>query len=697
MATVYLAHDPKHDRRVAIKVLHPSLAATLGAERFLREIRVAARLNHPHIVPLHDSGQADGWLYYVMPFLEGESLRARLAREGRLPPAEAVAIARDVALALDHAHRQGVVHRDIKPENVMLQEGEALVADFGIARAVETAGSEPLTEWGMAVGTPAYMSPEQAAGEREPDGRSDVYAVGTLLYEMLCGHVPFAGFTAQAIIAKRFLEDAPPIRESRPELSAALERVVATALAREPGQRFQTAALLAAALAPAGSPTVDAAAPTRIVEATAPPEKSIAVLAFVNMSNDPGNEYFSDGIAEEIINALSSISALRVAARTSSFAFKGRPDDIGEIGRRLRVATVLEGSVRKAGDRLRVTAQLVDVAGGFPLWSARYDRQLEDVFAIQDEIAASIVAALEVVLSPREQRAIGQAPAADVAAYDYYLRGRQAFNLMRRASQQLARRMFERAIDVDPAYARAYAGAADTCSFLYLFWDPSRSNLEQAERYSTRALELAPDLADAHTSRAQAFTLRGQYADAEREFRHAIALNPNLYDAHYFFARALAQQGRFVEALEQYYEAWRVRPEDYQVAFLMTTPLLRLGRHEELDDVHRRAMENVRRALELNPDDARALYLGAGGLLREGDRETALDWAARALASDPTDSAVLYNVACLHTLVGDGERGLDLITRAVDAGFGNRAWLEADSDFDLIRHDPRFQALLARI
>jgi TolB-like protein/Flp pilus assembly protein TadD len=524
-----------------------------------------------------------------------------------------------------------------------------------------------------------------------------VYSLGTLLYEMLTGRTPFEGLSAQAAMAQRIVGEAPPMRPVRPEVPAGLEAVVAKALARLPEARHQSAAELAAALVRPAGAIAGGDLVTTVVVPAAPPSKSIAVLPFVNMSNDPENEYFSDGIAEEIINALSAISALRVAARTSSFAFKGRHDDIGEIARRLRVTTVLEGSVRKSGQVLRVTAQLVDAAGGFQLWSARYDRKLEDVFAIQDEIASSIVTALEVVLSPREQRAIERTPASDVAAYDAYLRGRQAFHQMQRASLQLARRMFEQAIEIDPGYARAWAGAADACSFMFLFWDPSRSNVELAERYSARALELAPDLAEARTSRAQVLTLRGQYEDAEREFRQAITLNPNLYDAHYFYARALVQQGRNEDAIAQYREAWRIRPEDYQVGFLMFSPLMHLGRTAELDEVGRQALANAQRSLELNPDDARALYLGAGGLLREGRKEEALAWGARALAADPTDSAVLYNVACLHALVGDREAALDLITRAVDAGFGNRAWLEKDTDFDLIRDDPRFQAVIRRI
>jgi serine/threonine protein kinase/Flp pilus assembly protein TadD len=697
MATVFLAQDRKHDRRVALKVLHPELAASLGPERFLREIRVAARLNHPHIIPLHDSGQAGDLLFYVMPFIEGESLRDLLRREGRLPVERAVALARDVALALDYAHRQGVIHRDIKPENVMLQEGEGLVADFGIAKAVEAAGSEHITQTGMAVGTPAYMSPEQAAGEREPDGRSDVYSVGIMLYEMLCGQVPFTGPSAQAVITRRFVEDAPSVRSTRPEVPPEIERAVAQALARSPEQRFPTAALLAAALAMPSGTTPSGGAPATVALPVEPEAKSVAVLPFVNMSNDPENEYFSDGISEEIINALSAIKALRVASRTSSFAFKGKSEDIGEIGRKLRVTTMLEGSVRKAGQMLRVTAQLVDVAGGYQLWSSRYDRKLEDVFAIQDEIAESIVKALQVVLSPAEKKAIEQAPAADVQAYDYYLRGRQFFHQFRGSSMPFARRMFERALEIDPGYPRAFAGAADCCSFLYMYWDASRSNLEQAESYSARALELAPDLAEAHASRGLALTLSKQYAEAGHEFEQAIALNPNLYEAHYLYARALFQQGRHEQAAEAYREAWRVRPEDYQAPLLMDSALRQLGRDAEANARTRDAINLARRHLELNPDDARALYLGATGLMLLGDTAEAIDWSRRALAIDPTDSGVLYNVACVHAIADEGERAIDLLEQAVQAGFGHREWLENDSDLDRLRGNPRFEALLRKL
>jgi serine/threonine protein kinase/Flp pilus assembly protein TadD len=697
MATVYLAHDIKHDRQVALKVLHPELAASLGPERFLREIKVAARLNHPHIVPLHDSGQAGELLYYVMPYVEGESLRQRLGREKQLSLDDALDIARDVAAALDYAHRQGVVHRDIKPENVMMHEGEALVTDFGIAKAVTAAANENLTQTGSAVGTPAYMSPEQAAGEAELDGRSDVYSLGCMVYEMLAGSAPFTGPTAQAIITKRFTEPPPSLRMARSTIPEAVDAAVTRALAKVPADRFATAAQFGHALAVHSGSTPPGNTPTTTAAPSAATAKSIAVLPFVNMSNDPENEYFTDGVAEEIINALSKIQALRVASRTSSFAFKGKSEDMGDIGRKLKVATVLEGSVRKAGNKLRVTAQLVNVADGYHLWSERYDRQLEDVFAIQDEIADNIVKALRVVLSEDEKRAIEKAPTTDIEAYDYYLRGRQFFHQFRRSGIQFARRMFERAMEIDSKYVLAYAGAADCCSFLYMYWDASRANLEGADSYSRRALELGPDLAEAHASRGLAVSLSKRYEEAEREFATAIRLNPKLYEAHYFYGRATQQQGKYEEAIRHFEEAARVRPEDYQSMMLASLPYEALGRVEEAQVSLRKGLQLVEKHLELNPDDVRALYLAAIALVQLGQKEKALALSSHALTLDSEDSGVLYNCACVNALAGQTEQAFAVLDKAIKNGFGHREWLENDSDLASLRSDPRFDALLKRL
>jgi serine/threonine protein kinase/Flp pilus assembly protein TadD len=691
MATVFLAHDLRHHRSVALKVLHPELAVSLGSERFLREIQIAARLQHPHIVPLYDSGQAGELLYYVMPFIEGESLRARLEREGRLGLEEGVRIGRAIASALDYAHRQKVVHRDIKPENVMLHEGEPLVTDFGIAKAVTEAVSGSLTQTGTAVGTPTYMSPEQAAGDADLDARSDIYSLGAMLYEMIGGSAPFTGPTVQAIIAKLFTDPVASLREHRPETPEWLESAIIKALAKAPDARFATAAQFAQALTwPSGTAT-----PPDLKASAGSP--SIAVLPFVNMSNDAENEYFSDGVAEDIINALTKVQALRVASRTSSFAFKGKSEDIGEIGRKLKVATVLEGSVRKAGNRLRVTAQLVSVADGNNLWSERYDRQLEDVFAIQDEIAGSIVKALRVVLTEGEKRAIEKAPTENVEAYDYYLRGRQFFHQFRRTGMQFARRMYERAIEIDSGFALAYAGFADACSFLYMYWDGSKANLEAADSASRKALELDPDLAEAHAARGFAYSLRREYGPARDHFERAIRLNPKLYEAHYFYARSCFQEGKFAEAVEHYEAAARVRPEDYQALLLMQSPLNSLGRIEEAAGALRRGLQVAEKHLELNPDDARALYLGAGALVQIGEKTRALEWARRAHAIDPEDSGVLYNVACNYSLLGMKDEALACLEKAVQNGFGHREWIENDSDLELLRDDPRFEALKKRL
>ena len=694
MATVYVAQDLKHHRSVAVKVLHPHLAANLGPERFLREIQIAASLQHPHILPLYDSGQAGGLLYYVMPYVEGESLRRRLEREKQLPLDDALEVARAVAAALDYAHRHHVVHRDIKPENVMLHEGEAMVTDFGIAKAVSAAAADTLTQTGTAMGTPMYMSPEQAAGEAELDGRSDVYSLGCMLYEMLAGKPPFTGPTAQVIMARSFTEAVAPLRTLRDTIPEAVERAALKALAKVPADRFSTAAQFAQALVvPVGA----TAAGVTTAGHPAASAKSIAVLPFVNMSAEAENEYFTDGIAEEIINALTKIRALRVVARTSSFAFKGKNEDIGEIGKRLKVATVLEGSVRKAGKRLRIMAQLINVEDGFHLWSERYDRELEDVFAIQDEIAQNIVRALRVVLSDEEKRAIEKVPTADVQAYDYYLRGRQFFHQFRHTGIQYARRMFERAIEIDPRYALAHAGVADCCSFLYMYWDASKANLEQADAASRKAFELDPELAEAHAARGLAVSLSKRYDEAQREFETAIRLNPNLFEALYFYGRTCFQQGKLVEAVQHFVQASRVRPEDYQSALLISLPLKGLGRQAEAQAALRHGLQVVERHLELNPDDARALYMGAIAMIQLGQGERGLEWASRALAMDPEDSGVLYNVACAYALQRQTEQAIGVLEKAIQNGFGHKEWLEHDSDLTSLRGEPRFQALIARL
>ncbi len=682
MAVVLQGRDIKHNRTVALKVLRPELVVSLGSERFLREIDIAARLSHPHIVPLYDSGDVGGLLYYVMPFIDGPPLRVRLAREGRLSLDEAFRIAEQVASALSYAHSNGVIHRDIKPENVLLAGGEAVVADFGIARAISAAGGERLTWSGMPLGTMGYMSPEQAAGSEDVDERSDLYSLGCVLYEMLLGRPPGRWIDRQGAVTGRISGASTEDRMRLDAFPRWVEQILVRALAEDPEQRFSSAAEFAEAVA------------TRVVRRAEAGPVSIAVLPFANLSPDPDNEYFSDGIAEEITNALAKVKAVRVTARTSAFQFKGKRRDVREIGRELGVATVLEGSVRKADRRLRITVQLVSVDDGCHLWSERFDRELEDVFAIQDEIAQSVVQALRVVVSDDERRALVEPPTVHVEAYEFYLRGRQFFHQFRRKALDYARQMFERALEIDPGYALAYAGVADCCAFLHMYWGGDPQFLEAADVASHRALDLAPDLAEAHASRGLALLQRGELEQAQEEFEAAIRIDPSLYEARYFYGRVCFQQGRFELARRLFEQAAELR-DDYQAQFFAAQSSAALKREVEAERAYGKALTAVERHLEFNPDDARAVTMGAVSLCRIGERDRGLEWADRAIAIDADDAGVSYNVACLYSLEGEVDKALSSLALAVRAGFGPKEWLERDPDLDPLRGDPRFEELLA--
>ena len=693
MATVYLSDDLRHDRRVAVKVLHSELSSSLGPDRFLREIKLAARLNHPHIVPLYDSGEAEGFLYYVMPLVEGESLRDRLLRDGHISTEESLQIVRGIASALDYAHRQNIVHRDIKPENVMLQDGEALVTDFGIAKAVSVASGDTLTQTGMMIGTPAYVSPEQAAGESVIDGRSDQYSLACVLYEMLSGRKPFSGANAQAVLSKRFTEPVPSIREHYRDATAEIEVALQKALSKSSEDRYPTTVEFARALVASHLSTPDG---SLLTSASSGSAKSIAVLPFISQSADPEGEYFADGVAEEIINALSKIKALKVSSRTSSFSFKGKNEDIREIGRKLQVGTVLEGSVRKSGKRLRVTAQLVNALDNSQLWAERYDREMEDVFEIQDEIASSIVSALRVVLTPEEKKAIEQVPTANVEAYEFYLRGRQFFHQHRRRALEFAMQMFERAVELDPGYALAHAGVADCCSFMYQYYHAAPQHLKRAEASSKRALELAPHLAEAHASRGLAVSLTGQFDEAEKEFQEAMRLDPKSFEAAYFYGRACMAVGNFGEATKWFERAVVVRPEDFVTHMFLSNCYEELGRPDDSTRSKRRGFDTARRHLELNPDNPRALYMGALALSGLGESERARDWNRRGVKMEPDDPSVLYNIACVFAREELPDEAFETLNRAIDNGFGHWQWIEHDSDLAGLMGDPRFDAVLAR-
>lgn len=685
MATVYSARDLRHNRRVAVKVMSPEIAASIGTARFVSEITTAAGLSHPNIVPLHDSGEHKGTVYYVMPHIDGETLRARMAREGKIPLADAVKVVERTAAALDFAHRRGVVHRDIKPENIMLYEGEPLVLDFGIAKAITAAAGDTLTQTGVSLGTPAYLSPEQASGESNIDGRSDQYSLACTFYEMIAGAAPFTAATPQRVIAMRFTEKAPDLSAST-NANAEIAAAVAKAMALEPADRFALVADFAKALATAAAETA--------VNTTNGGQQSIAVLPFANMSTDQENEFFADGIAEEIINALTKIQTLDVISRGSAFAFKQRTEDVSVIGKKLGVATILEGSVRKAGNRLRITAQLVDVATRNYMWSERYDREMADVFAIQDEIATNIVNALKIVLTPNEVAAIRKVPTQSVRAYEYYLRGRQLFHQRRGETYDAAEDMYRRAIALDPNYALAYAGLADCSIFRAQDQGAGEEAVAQAEASSKRAIELDPESAEAHSARALTLSYQKRYEEAEKEFEEAMRLDPTLYEAPYFYGRALQGRGKLQEAAKMYQRAVEIRPDEYQTLSYLAMAYQSLGDKENLLETSARMVRSAERAIMLNPGDTRALYLGAINLERIGEPVRAMEWANRALKLGERQPVVLYNLACFHSVAGRVDMALDHVERALDLGFQHKEWYLTDSDLANARSHPRFNQLI---
>ncbi len=422
--------------------------------------------------------------------------------------------------------------------------------------------------------------------------------------------------------------------------------------------------------------------------------KSIAVLPFVNLSGDVENEYFSDGISEEILNLMVKLPQLRVASRTSSFMFKGREVSIPTVAEELGVDTVLEGSVRRAGDRVRITAQLIDSSTDSHLWSETYDREMKDVFAIQDDIAQSITDALKMTLSPKERRAIQNVATSDARAYDFYLRGRSYMYTMTRRDYEYAIRMFQQAIDLDAKYALAYAGHADAYSHMFRYADGSRKNAEKAMEASEKAIALDPDSSEARASRGLAMFINEEYAEAEREFAKAIELNPNLFEAYYYFGLAHSSQGEFEKAADMYLKAMEVNPADYQAPIFLAQAYASLGRRHDEMKARLASLDLIQRHLEMNPHDTRALYVGANQLCNVGEQEKGLELAERALGQDEKEPVVLYNVACFYAMQGDLDRSLELLVSAVELGWGDRAWLETDSDLDSLRADQRFVALL---
>ena len=578
MGEVYRAHDEHLDRSVAVKVLSPGILKDAEARRrFREEARLLSRMQHPGIATVHDFDSHGEIDFLVTEYIAGSTVSERVGGKP-LPEAEAMDLAMQLAEALAAAHALGLVHRDIKPANLRLTHGGRLkILDFGLALLLPTLGdaSTRTSDLPGIAGTLPYMSPEQLRGEAL-DVRTDIYSAGAVLYELATGCRVFTETQAPALIDGILHKVPVPPARLNPALSAGFDDLIRRCLEKNPNHRYQTAVDLLAGLRRAAS---------------AERANSIAVLYFENLGDaSRSDDYFRDGMTEDISTELARIRDLRVLSRSAVLPFRYKPVTPFYVGQQLGASYVLEGSIRREAQQLRVTAKLADTRSGHTLWAERFDRRLEDLFAIQDEIAHHIAEALRIVLTEPEKRGIEKVPTADIEAYDLYLRGRHFFHQFRRRGLDFAREMFTHAIARDAHFARAHAGLAWCAAFLYLYWDSTEANLAQAEAASLRALELDPDLAEAHAARGLVASQRKQYPEAEREFQTAMRLDPKLFEPYYFYARNFYVQGKLEEAVHWFEEASRVFPEDYQSPMLQASALHGLGRSEVARHAYRQGL-----------------------------------------------------------------------------------------------------------
>ncbi|HEY6061610.1 MAG TPA: serine/threonine-protein kinase [Gemmatimonadales bacterium] len=747
MATVYLAEDVKHHRKVAIKVLRSELASVLGPERFLREIETTANLRHPHILPLYDSGEADGFLYYVMPLVEGESLRDRLNRQKQLPIDEALAIAREVADALGYAHARGVVHRDIKPENILLEGGHAVVTDFGIARAVSAAGASRLTETGITVGTPMYMSPEQAAGDADLDGRSDLYSLGCVLYEMLGGQPPFTGPTAQAITHQHLITEAAPVTNLRPTVPAEVAGALARTLAKNPADRFNPAAqfvqaLSTATVAPSARPQAGRRRLARIgvlaagvvalgavawvggraLRRTGPSGaiQRIAVLPMDNETGDPRQAYFADGMTREVIGVLTD-AGVRVLGHRAVAAYRDTTQSASEIARALGVDAIVTGAVLKAGDVVQVSAELTDPRTGESLWARTFSRPAPDVVTLQHEVALEIARGIRARLTPEQERALGAAAPVNPKAYAQYLLGEEQANLRTPEGFRRSVEYLSRSIVLDSSFAPAWATLAVTHGVAIFFQLISPDSARAAiGRASARALALDDRLGDPLIARGMMhYLLDWDFATAGQEFTSGMARNPTtLAQALYSwfpwgtgqFAEGIAVSSRLIDlepTTAQWYSdvGWNYwssgdgakartfarRAIALDSAFYEPYHLLAWVEAEAGD------IPTARWAL------ARARAVSGGfwmqelveGFIRARSGDTAS--ARRVLRSLDRDPRLAQRALLLFAL-GDRDSMYTLFERAIDARDPDAIWiLNSAPMLRPLRHEPRYQRLLERM
>jgi len=712
MGVVFRADDTRLDRAVALKFLPSETTRDKPAlDRFLREARAAAALNHPHICTIHEIAEHEGEPFIVMELLEGETLRARLDG-GPLKIDPLLELALQVATALEAAHAKGVIHRDIKPANIFVtRSGQAKVLDFGLAKlaerpdgtvansAVVTAARDQLTSPGSTLGTVTYMSPEQARGDLL-DARSDLFSFGAVLYEMATGALAFEGGTSASVFNAIFNASPRPPMEVNAAVPQELERIVGTALEKDPELRYQTATELKTDLkrlkrdresghSKATASSGAHSASERAAGAT-PAQQSVAVLYFENLSSAKDDEYFRDGMTEDIITELSKIGQLRVFPRSEVLAFRNEPVTGPEVGQQLGAAYVLEGSIRRAGNRLRITAQLVETKTRHSAWGERYDRELEDVFAIQDEIARSIAQALRVTLTPQEEKTIAHKPTENMQAYDFYLRGR---SYTRRENLEFALQMFEQAIKLDADFALAHAGVASVCGMIFELREQNEKWIERGLTACERALALDPQAAEVLASRARVSYAQKKHDEAIAFAREAIERKPDCEGAYNILGRAMFESDRFEEAAALVERALEANGEDYNTYIPFANALGRLGRHHEVRQLHARQISVLERQLELVPEDVRARILLSALYAEFGRDDEAVRQAQTAVALRPGEGIILYNAACTYGVLKRKQEALDLLRQAFATGYGNPEWAARDPDLSCLFDDPEFQSL----